>query len=54
MLDKGEGQKAVIKEVFDMSVHSLEDELILFDQSPWKSISVSQRVITFDDYYFST
>ena len=54
LLDKGEGQKAVIKEVFDMSVHSLEDELIQFDQSPWKSISISHRAITFDEYYFST
>ena len=52
IIDKGEG-KAIIKETIDMSIHSFEDELILLDQRPFKTISLCSRVLTYQNYYFS-
>lgn len=52
IIDKGEG-KAIIKETIDMSIHSFEDELILLDHRPFKTISLCSRVLTYQNYYFS-
>ena len=45
--------KAHIVNTIDISYHGLDDELEIFEQRPWTSLVISDRMIIFDDFCFS-